>query len=320
MTTRSANSRTVTIFEGPDGAGKSTLAQEYADLTGAKYIHHGPYKSVTDRGLSRMFVESMLPALHGYQDVVLDRCWISEPIYADAFRNGNDRVGPGASRQLDRLAMRCGAVVVKCLPPWAHVKACFNGRKGEEYLEDDNQLLSVYGQYQHDLNTHLHEVEYDYTKHVGQSLSLVATGVRSMVEHQRNKNPPHKLCAHSAGNRLAPILLVGDSFAERKDQDPMYQWPFGSLSGVGCSKWLSRQLDEAAISEQSLCWINADELTELWLDQHPFKTVVALGDSAFSKLSAMGSRPYAPPHPQYWKRFKHSLPYPLIDYLKEHLP
>lgn len=314
---RSPTSKAITIFEGPDGGGKSTIAQEYAQLTQARYVHHGPYKQVTD-GLARMVYESMLPALLGYEDVVLDRCWISEPIYADAFREGRDRVGPERARMMDRVAMRCGAVVVRCLPPWAFVKATFNGRKDEEYLDDDQQLLRVYGDYQHDLNTHLHGVDYDWTQHVDKKLSLtVMTAVKPLVELMRAKNPPHSVRALSAGNWNAPVVIVGDSFAEHKNNDAMYQLPFVSMNGNGCSMWLARQLAEGGVSEQSLLWINADQLDETWLAPHRDKRFVALGDMADGALTKHGIRHTIVPHPQYWKRFQATRPYPLIKILKE---
>lgn len=315
--TRNAKACAITIFEGPDGGGKSTIAQEYAQLTQARYVHHGPYKQVTD-GLGRMFVESMLPALLGYQDVVLDRCWLSEPIYADAFREGDDRVGMARARLLDRLALRCGAVVVKCLPPWAFVKATFNSRKAEEYLDDDQQLLRVYGDYQHDLNTHLHGVDYDWTQHVDMKLSLtVMTVVKPLVELMRAKNPPHSIRALSAGNWNAPVVIVGDSFAEHKNNDAMYQLPFVSMNGNGCSMWLARQLAEGGVSEQSLLWVNADQLDETWLAPHRDKRFVALGDVADGALTKHGIRHTIVPHPQYWGRFQAARPYPLIKILKE---
>lgn len=326
--TRSATSKTVTIFEGPDGGGKSTIAQEYAQLTQARYVHHGPYKQVGD-GLGRMFVESILPALLGYEDVVLDRCWISEPIYADVFRHGDDRVGPARSRILDRLALRCGAVVVKCLPPWAHVKSTFNGRKDEEYLDDDRQLLQVYGQYQHDLNTNLHELEHDYTHHLGESLASVAgTRIKPLVEQLRAKSPPHSIRVRSTGNWNAKVVIVGEDFGEHKNNDALYQHPFGSLNGTGCSLWLSDQLDRADISEQSLMWVNADELERVpeFVEWHDGKRFITLGDKAsevvgrlHAKLPGYTRTHLAAPHPQYWKRFQNARPYPLIGILKETL-
>ena len=317
--TRSATAKAITIFEGPDGGGKSTIAQEYAQLTRARYVHHGPYKQVTD-GLSRMFVESILPALLGYEDVVLDRCWISEPIYADAFRQGNDRVGAPRSRILDRLALRCGAVVVKCLPPWAHVKATFNGRKDEEYLDDDQQLLQVYGQYQHDLNTSLHEVEHDWTQRAGTPLSLVVMdSLKPDIDRLRAMAPPHNILVRSTGNWNAKVVIVGEDFGEHKNNDALYQHPFGSLNGTGCSLWLSDQLQDANISEQSLLWVNADELARVpdFLEWHAGKKFISLGDKATCVLQDHGLSYYPAPHPQYWKRFKSGFQYPLIKILKE---
>lgn len=318
--TRSATAKAITIFEGPDGGGKSTIAQEYAQLTQARYVHHGPYKQVGD-GLARMFLESMLPALLGYEDVVLDRCWISEPIYADAYRQGADRVGPARSRVLDRIALRAGAVVVKCLPPWAHVRACFTSRVDDEYLDNEQQLLQVYGQYQHDLNSDLHEVEHDYTQHLNESLSLVAaTRVKPLVEQLRLKSPPHSIRVNSSGNWNAPVVIVGEDFGEHKNNDALFQSPFGSLNGNGCSLWLSDRLAEAGISEQSLLWVNADELERVpeFIDWHASKRFVALGEKAFTTLARLKApSPITFPHPQYWKRFQNAWPYPAIKPIKE---
>lgn len=320
MTTRSANSKSVTIFEGPDGSGKSTIAQEYAQLTRARYVHHGPYKQVGD-GLGRMFLESMLPALLGYEDVVLDRCWISEPIYADAYRQGNDRVGVARARILDRVALRCGAVVVKCLPPWAQVKSCFTGRLDDEYLDNEGQLLQVYGQYQHDLNTHLHEVEHDYTQYLGESLGLVAgTRIKPLVDQLRAKNPTHSLRVNSSGNWNARVVVVGEDFGEHKNNDAMYQHPFGSLNGSGCSLWIANRLADDGISEQGLLWVNADELVRVpeFVEWHAGKQFVALGDKAAETLVKLGVTNVAVSlHPQYWKRFQNAWPYPFTKALKE---
>lgn len=318
MTTRSANSKAVTIFEGPDGGGKTTLAQEYAQLTNARYVHHGPYKQVDD-GLGRLFVESMLPALLGYEDVVLDRCWLSEPIYADAYRSGRDRITAPRARVLDRLALRCGAVVVKCLPPWDRVRDCFRGRKGEEYLDNEEQLIYVYGRYDDPFNPHLHQVEYDYTEHLNSPLSLTATRLHELVKYQRDKSPTHRLAVASSGNWKAPVVLVGEGFAEQKNNDPLYQAPFGSLNGAGCSLWLSNQLDAAGINEQGLLWVNADEVDRVpdFLGWHADKLFVTLGEQASSVLDKYGMSHKPMPHPQYWKRFKGNFDYPLLSLLKE---
>lgn len=320
MTTSTGASKSVTIFEGPDGGGKSTIAQEYATRHNAVYIHHGPYKQVGD-GLARMFLESMLPALMGYQDVVLDRCWLSEPIYADAFREGNDRVGPERSRILDRIALRAGAVVVRCLPPWESVKATFNGRKDDEYLDDDSQLSRVYNQYDLGMGTSLPVVCYDYTQHKGESLASISYGLEQRVEPMR-VGKLHPLRLASTGDWGAQVIIVGEDFGDHKNNDAMYQTPFGSFNGMGCSLWLSQQLTQAGVSERDLLWINADELErhpEFVKDWHPNKRLVALGSRAeqvIMKLQPARAR-VTVNHPQYWKRFQARAEYPLIKYLKD---
>ena len=134
----------LTIFEGPDGGGKTTAARQFAELTGAKYIHHGAYKGEVKIG--RHYVESILPALHGCQDIVLDRSWHSEKIYGDAYRNGEDRLGKRAA-DLTILGNMCGAVMVMCLPPLAKVLKTFNSRRSQEMLSNDDQMSEVYFAY-----------------------------------------------------------------------------------------------------------------------------------------------------------------------------
>lgn len=290
----------LTIFEGPDGAGKTTAAQAYAEKTGARYVHLASLPRV-NKGLARIYVEAMLPALLGYQGVVLDRCWLSEMPYGVAFRAGADRLTLASRRMLERLALRCGAVVVRCQPPWEVVKANYLARKHLEMLENDQQLKQVYDLYRRQ-PTGLPELSYDYTQ-----------GEPLIVDPHRHT--PHPLGWASAGNLEAGTILVGEKFAEPKDVDPLYQWPFASFSSEGCSQWLTDQLDLAGIREQNLCWINADQNVE-WLAELRGVKIIALGDVAYSTLSRLKISATQVVHPQAWKRFNHASPYPLIQAIK----
>lgn len=290
----------LTIFEGVDGAGKTTAAQAYANLTGARYVHF-PSLPRVGRSLARMYVEAMLPALLGYQDVVFDRSWLSELPYGVAFREGYDRLDMSSRRMLERLAMRCGAVVVHCRPEWEVVGQNYHTRKRAEMLENTRQLKLVYdlyGEQQFDLP----EVRYDYaTRPV----------IHLLSEVDNIRFDSHPLDLASAGNWNAPYVLVGESFAERKSTDAFYQWPFASFSGEGCSQWLTEQLEYAGVDESEILWINADQDLARVADlgEH----FIALGDRAAEELQAVGIRPRVVPHPQYWKRFRPSRRYPLID-------
>ena len=299
-------SAALTIFEGPDGSGKSTAAKAYAAATGAKYVHFPALPRVS-RGLARMYVEAMRPALLGYQSVVFDRCWLSELPYGIAFREGYDRLTRADRRMLERLAMRCGAVVVKCLPPWEDVKRNYLSRKHIEMLDNDQQLKTVYELYVKQ-STDLPEHHYDYTM---KPQGLVVDDLAS------SRTILHPIGMASAGN-LSPrsIVLVGESFAERKDNDPFYQWPFASFTNEGCSRWLTDQLDNANVRENELFWINADQDLST-LNSFLRRPAIALGAEAWQKLERFGIDSIGISHPQYHKRFASKEYYPLVNIINK---
>jgi len=143
--------RKIFIFEGPDGAGKTTLAKRVAELTGSRYTHHGPYPEIED-GIE--LAATYLVSTAGPGDVVLDRCWISERPYSAAARAGADRLGPLAHAIETTLMLMPGVdtVVYLCLPQWSRVSENFIARRGNvlergEYLRRMDHLWSVYDSY-----------------------------------------------------------------------------------------------------------------------------------------------------------------------------
>ena len=291
----------LTIFEGCDGSGKSTAAKAFAQATGAKYVHFAALPRVS-AGLARMYVEAMLPALLGYQDVVFDRCWLSENPYGVAFREGQDRLGDASRRMLERLALRCGAVLVRCNPGWEAVKQSYMSRKHLEMLDDVGQLKQVFELYEHE-PTDLPEVHHDYT---------IAYGHPPYDAIESARFERHPLDVASAGNWGANTVLIGESFAERKDTDAFYQWPFGSFSNEGCSQWLTDKIDLVDVGEDDLLWVNADQDVSFLYDLQPEK-IIALGNLAYERLYKLKIQATAVPHPQAWKRFNNGQRYPLLE-------
>ncbi len=294
----------LTIFEGPDGGGKSTAAQSYAQMTGAKYVHFTSLPRV-GKNLGRMYVEAMMPALLGYQDVVFDRCWLSEMPYGVAFREGKDRLTSASRRMLERLAMRCGAVVVKCQPSWETVKANYLSRKHIEMLDNEYQLKTVYDLYA-EQPTDLPLVDYDYTRGDLFEVNKVALLIDGLRMRQ------HPLGLASAGNWDARIVLIGESFAEREDNDPWYQWPFASFSDEGCSQWLADQLDLIEVGEDDILWLNSDQDLSVLYDLAP-ERIIAMGTEAYQQLYKLKIKAASVQHPQTWKRFNFKQRYPLLD-------
>ena len=300
-------SRKLTIFEGCDGSGKSTAAKAFAKATGAKYVHFAALPRV-NHGLARMYVEAMLPALLGYQDVVFDRCWLSETPYGLAFREGQDRLGVASKRILERLSMRCGAVVVRCNPGWEAVKKNYMSRKHLEMLDDVSQLQQVFQLYI-DENSDIPQVHFDYT---------VGYGAVPYDAIEAKRFELHPLNVVSAGNWGANTVLVGESLVERKDNDAFYQWPFGSFSKDGCSQWLAQQLERIEYGEGDLLWVSADQDLSFLAELQPGR-VITLGLGAYGKLYQSKIASQSVPHPQHFKHSGGRSRYALLDLLQERL-
>jgi hypothetical protein len=205
---------------------------------------------------------------------------------------------------LERLAMRCGGTVVYCLPKWETVKANYLSRKEIEYLENEDQLQQVYNLYLNQ-ETDLLEIIYDYE--ISRRLIPSDLSFRSRQ---------HPLDIQSAGNWDARTVIVGETFADQKDEDPLYQWPFASFSNQGCSQWLTTQLDLAGINEKELLWVNADQLSPSMLNDQR-QQIIALGKTAERTLFDFSLKFEACEHPQSWKRFNSKDAYPLIDLLRK---
>lgn len=301
--------KTVTIFEGPDGGGKTFAARSYATRVGARYVHLGSLLRIK-KSLPRIYLEAMLPALQGYQDVVLDRCWLSEQPYADAFRNGVRRLDVVDIRMLERVALAVDARVVLCRPKFEVCVQNFLSRKSEEYLDTPDQLRRVWESYGQ-LRSALVVQTLDYTEDDSNLFLNMLAGVRRR---------PHPVTfeGRTAGSLDAMIALVGEGFAEPKEHDLLHQRPFVSFSKLGCSRWLTQQL-EGVWPEGNLFWVNADDLNPAVLEHlrtEAMPKIVALGGKAHRALDEHGLAHATLEHPQAWKRFRSSEPYPLKELLR----
>ncbi len=251
-----------------------------------------------------MYVEAMLPALLGYQDVVFDRSWLSEVPYGIAFREGVDRLGDVQRRMLERVAFRCGAVVVNCNPGWTVVRDNFAARKHQEMLRDDSQLRMVYDLYQTE-QTALPELKFNY------KLDEIDWFKSSLANLRPTE---HDLDVRSAGSMDGRYILVGDEFGNQKDNDPFYQWPFASFTRQGCSHWLTEKLEAFGVPESKILWVNSDQDLS-FIHKLARRKIFALGAKAYDRLSAAGIISVGVTHPQAAKRFGSKLTYDLISAL-----
>jgi thymidylate kinase len=241
----------ILILEGPDGAGKTTLAEtlrhRFQDKSMVHIVKHGPYTGVEPEHLCRIYFRSMSPALTFDDVVIMDRSWLSEPIYGEVYRNGANRIDVERKRMLERVALSRGAVVVHCQPDFETCVEAFEKRKSEEYLDDISQLEAVYNEYESiGLTTSLPTIHYDYTQ---DSIDWLL----DKISRVSIKNGASGGGCFKQGN----ILMLCDKGPRTNVRASAVVIPFiNFLDNDGPSRMLAEALEHEGISERELYWIN----------------------------------------------------------------
>lgn len=112
------------IIEGPDGAGKSTLAKSLAGALDMNIL-----KMTAGGGQS---VPEYLQKL-ACDGIVIDRCWVSEQIYSDLFGRG-PRIDNDDAEALTEFCGLAGIPIIVLLPP-LHVVISRLNERGDEYAD-----------------------------------------------------------------------------------------------------------------------------------------------------------------------------------------
>lgn len=144
---------------------------------------------------------------------------------------------------------------------------------------------------------------------------------RIMVrERLTPKTHLHGVGAMRPGN----IMMVGERASGSQHGKLTNNHPFCTLKA--CSGWLNALLEAAEIPEEQLYWINildtdgAPISLAPYLEDYQPSHIVCLGGIALNhvkrQLGDLKTPVLQQMHPQYWKRFRSSEPYPLIQLLK----
>lgn len=133
------------VLEGPDGAGKTSLAKNLQEYLGARYIHL-TYRFSDKMHLYHGAAFRLCRRLAETQPVVLDRWWPSEIIYSDVYRGGSKFAK--YSLLFEFLASRAGVTYVMCLPEdRERYLTHFHELKAEREEMYDDRLDQVYDEY-----------------------------------------------------------------------------------------------------------------------------------------------------------------------------
>ena len=213
------------ILDGPDGTGKTTLAEFLVKKHDAVYMH------LTYRWKDKMF-EYHTAALHKAVKlsttrlVVIDRLWPSEVCYANAYRGGSK--WPTMWRMMDRVINKVAGLYVICLPhdtreyveDFQRLKA-----SREEMFSDILPVAIEYHKLWDRMKDWPHAIRYDRFKEVVSSFAERLTD--QLVEHQKAQDkhisdPNNYNCLGHIG--MADFIVIADWKSPRK-RYPTW-WPF----------------------------------------------------------------------------------------------
>lgn len=320
------NSKGIVVLEGPDGAGKTTLANHLVDTYGARYVHgrvfNDCWKSHT--AMLRLACRWSSEGL-----VVLDRHWPSEAIYGTTFR-GNSQYSPN-ERSIERVLLKHAALYVMVLPAnLSGLKERFERLKSERY-EDFPEVSEVAKRYADLWSGNVISGSYDGT-YVDQltrlgGVSRLFNWFRYDFESGIPMEEQAEAIVHKLGviRRLqlpealdhenvnvtghiytARYLFVGDKLG---DPSGPTQWPF--YGRKRSSKFLNVALHKLAFPEHHAMFTNInDESRDMYdkiMEMKPSLKVICFGRDAqngilakYGKMEKL--RIY---HPSYANRFMH---------------
>jgi hypothetical protein len=225
----------VFILEGPDGAGKTTLAKKLAEATGGKIIHEGPPPSHLD--MLQYYAGKLLSGLKSRRPVIFDRLYLGEHVYGPLVRM-HDGLGWRGVLMMRRLTRAYGVHEILCLPD---IAVC-NANYAEKIKERDDVIKSV-ETYQ-DVWAWYKALEghqtftYDYTQ----------AGHEWLLDYLTCRPRP-RLPLGATGNPDAVWLFVGERSNTELD--------LAFIHHGNSSKYLMDAIRVAGLSENQVAFCNA---------------------------------------------------------------
>lgn len=326
------------IIEGPDGCGKTTLANKLFQKEGGDYVHLTYQENIWDYQTKELWraIEHCHERL-----VIVDRHWPSEQVYAKVYRNGS--VMAHSARAMDRVIRKHAGLYVFAVPlAGDRVEQRFNElrrTRDELYssgmLDVWRQFASLYfgATFGRSLGlTTLPCVDYaDDIAYAQNGMSHRADALRYDMDTQTPNQGANEALErlaflraeqywpalstgtwNLAGNLLtAKVLFVGET-PHKLARINLRDEPWRGVPFYGndkCSAYLNSMLHVNLFDETSAMWTNAfaDDGTD-HLGQLVERGLVpiALGKKALKKVAEVAPDEYHYlPHPAYWQRFRH---------------
>lgn len=119
----------IIIIEGPDGAGKTMLAEQLSKQNKCPIIHRSKPKDDAEKAA---MMGTYIQAIKERKNVIFDRCWYSEMVYGAVMRD-KSAISYPEMYELEKRLANTGAMIIHCTGPksvlWKRCQV-----RGEDYI------------------------------------------------------------------------------------------------------------------------------------------------------------------------------------------
>ena len=175
----SSSSNRLIILEGPDGAGKTTLASKLAKQLNFKLYHFSSDEDLDSVSLKNKYTQKLNNLNSNF---IFDRSWFSETPYGTIHRNLS-RLDSSAIARLESLCIPFDPIVVVCLPSLTQILHNFKTRFNQEYLNCETELIDIYDWYSK-FTTSLPSLVYNFEIETFANLCLNLKALNNVYYHE----------------------------------------------------------------------------------------------------------------------------------------
>lgn len=134
----------IILIEGPDGSGKTTLANKIQQQTGYTLLHRSYPKTEEEKANMK---NEYMEVIKSRKNIIMDRCWYSEMAYGPAMRGETNITYPDMYELEKAIVRYGGGMVIYCTGPintlW---QRCIS--RGEDYVVDKDTYREIYTTYE----------------------------------------------------------------------------------------------------------------------------------------------------------------------------
>lgn len=153
----------IIILEGPECAGKTTLAKQLLAQMGCSIVHRSQPKTEEEKQFMMNTYVDIIENTERDTMVIFDRCWYSEMVYGKIMRD-KSYISLDQMSALEEMLMHRGALIIHCTSDTSTLwSRCLT--RGEDYITDVDTLHEIKCGFDHLMHEVAHlipVVKYEY--------------------------------------------------------------------------------------------------------------------------------------------------------------